>query len=100
LNYRVGHKTVLDTIKSLNSTLAMKEIFAGISNQLRFGNYTPCLKVPRGEATTEVDDELDCIACLVPTRDRTTCNHPVCRQCLGIWLINHFNCPVCRKYLR
>lgn len=43
-----------------------------------------------------------CVICQVPfmTGVLTVCGHQFCKECMGMWLKWHSNCPVCKRRLR
>lgn len=49
-------------------------------------------------------DRLNCPICQeMPTQNgscTTRCGHVYCKNCLAQWLVNHSECPLCRKVLR
>lgn len=44
----------------------------------------------------------DCPICFLKITNKyiTICNHNFCSECIHNWLVNHNNCPICRKIIK
>lgn len=107
--FRYLSNTQTCSVNLVAITKIVQELFVNILPNLVFNEMTSEMKVGVNSLAQMTDSILaeiktitmhdKCSVCLVPTRRRPVCNHPLCVPCADKMLHNKNNavpCPVCR----